>query len=133
MSNATRRWVFVVPSVGILLGCARSPETQGAAEPRPEPPAAAVASPEPASGMEPAAPQEPVAPTNELASPRDAGASDACPADMKLVEGDYCTKVEHSCLKSWYDQSNKKTVCEEFAPSAECAGERVKKRYCIDT
>ena len=43
---------------------------------------------------------------------------------MKLVEGDYCTEVAHKCLKSWYDKSNKKTICEEFEPgSARCVGE----------
>lgn len=52
---------------------------------------------------------------------------------MKLVEGDYCTKVEQKCLHSWYDESNKKTVCEEFEPRTECVGSRVKKRFCIDT
>jgi sulfatase modifying factor 1 len=50
-----------------------------------------------------------------------------------LVEGEYCTEVEHTCLKSWYDKSNKKKVCEEFAPTAKCVGKKIKKRYCIDT
>ncbi|MFO0589800.1 MAG: SUMF1/EgtB/PvdO family nonheme iron enzyme [Polyangiaceae bacterium] len=57
----------------------------------------------------------------------------ACPADMKLVDGEYCSDVEHKCLKSWYDKSNKKVICEEFAPSAKCIGTKSKKRYCIDT
>jgi hypothetical protein len=57
----------------------------------------------------------------------------ACPAGMKLVEGDYCTEVEHTCKKSWFDKSNKKVVCEDFEPTAKCVGQRVKKRYCIDT
>jgi sulfatase modifying factor 1 len=57
----------------------------------------------------------------------------ACPSNMKLVEGTYCTDVEHKCLKSWYDESNKKTVCEEFEPKAVCSGQKVKKRFCIDS
>ena len=57
----------------------------------------------------------------------------ACPAGMQLVDGEYCTDVEHKCLKSWYDKSNKKKICEEFAPTAKCIGKKVKKRYCIDT
>jgi hypothetical protein len=57
----------------------------------------------------------------------------ACPSNMKLVEGEYCSKVEHQCKRSWYDESNKKTVCEEFEPSAKCVGTKAKKRYCIDT
>jgi sulfatase modifying factor 1 len=67
-----------------------------------------------------------------------AGAGDprkpsACPAGMKLVDGDYCSDVEHTCLKSWYDKSNKKTICEEFTPTSKCIGTKSKKRYCIDT
>jgi hypothetical protein len=57
----------------------------------------------------------------------------ACPEDMKLVDGEYCSEVEHKCIKSWFDKSNKKTVCEEFEPTAKCVGEKTKKRYCIDT
>ncbi|MEZ4369735.1 MAG: hypothetical protein R3B07_02890 [Polyangiaceae bacterium] len=38
----------------------------------------------------------------------------ACADGMVLVEGDYCTDVEQKCLKSWFDKSNKKKVCEEF-------------------
>jgi formylglycine-generating enzyme len=56
----------------------------------------------------------------------------ACPAGMLLVEGDYCSKVEHECEKSWYDESNKKTVCERFVPHSRCVGEKAKKRFCID-
>lgn len=52
---------------------------------------------------------------------------------MKLVDGDYCTEVEHKCKKKWFDKSNKKVVCEEFEPVATCVGEKVKKRYCVDT
>lgn len=51
---------------------------------------------------------------------------------MLLVEGEYCTDVEQKCLKSWYDKSNKKTVCEVFEPPTKCVGKRVKKRYCMD-
>jgi len=64
--------------------------------------------------------------------PREAPPNGACPGDMILVEGGYCTDVEHHCLKSWYDKSNKKEVCEEFAPKAKCTGPTVKKRFCID-
>jgi sulfatase modifying factor 1 len=62
----------------------------------------------------------------------DAGPS-ACPAGMQLVEGEYCSEVEHDCLKSWYDESNKKVVCEAFAETSRCVGTKTKKRYCIDT
>ncbi len=66
----------------------------------------------------------------------------ACPEDMVLVEGDYCTlgeggaddrnAVEHECIKEWYAPQNKKRVCEEFAPTAKCVGKKVKKRFCMD-
>jgi formylglycine-generating enzyme len=58
--------------------------------------------------------------------------SNACPSGMILVDGDYCTDVEHSCKKSWFDKSNKKTICEEFEPWSKCAGDKQKKRFCMD-
>jgi formylglycine-generating enzyme len=73
------------------------------------------------------------APTEAKKEPvKDADAG-ACPAGMKLVDGDYCTDVDYECKKSWYDESNKKTVCEEFEPKSTCKGEKVHKRYCMDT
>ncbi|HMY17426.1 MAG TPA: SUMF1/EgtB/PvdO family nonheme iron enzyme, partial [Polyangium sp.] len=78
---------------------------------------------------EPAAP-----PTNVAAATNQTPAPPAaCPAGMQLIDGDYCTEVEHKCKKSWFDKSNKKVVCEEFEPIATCVGQRVKKRYCVDT
>lgn len=62
--------------------------------------------------------------------PSPAGGS--CGKGMKLVEGDYCEEVEHTCLRSWYDESNKKTVCEEFEPRSVCKGGKTHKRFCID-
>src|SRR5690606_21086924 len=56
----------------------------------------------------------------------------ACPANMILIDGEYCTEVEHTCKKEWYSEVNKKRVCEEFEPVSKCVGEKVKKRYCID-
>ncbi len=99
--------------------------------PPPPPPAVTVAvqTPPPAPTTDPSTP-----PTNLAASaPATPAAPAACPADMKLVDGDYCTEVEHKCKKSWFDKSNKKVVCEDFEPVATCVGERVKKRYCVDT
>jgi len=71
--------------------------------------------------------------TDAKKEPAKASGEDACPAGMKLVDGDYCTDVDYECKKSWYDKSNKKTVCEEFEPKSTCKGERVHKRYCMDT
>jgi formylglycine-generating enzyme len=61
------------------------------------------------------------------------GDDSACPEGMQLVEGEYCTKVEHKCIKQWHDKANDKIVCEEFEPKSTCVGQRVKKRYCMDT
>ena len=101
-----------------LNGAAESERTSApapsATRPEPQPPAQA-----PAGRTE--------------AAPSSASGSNACPADMKLIEGEYCTKVEHEYKRSWYDKSNKKTVCEEFEPKSECAGDKLEKRYCIDT
>jgi sulfatase modifying factor 1 len=100
--------------------------------PPPPPPLPAVTialTPPPAPTTDPS-----TSPTNLVASaPATPTGPAACPADMKLVDGDYCTEVEHKCKKSWFDKSNKKVVCEEFEPVATCIGERVKKRYCVDT
>jgi formylglycine-generating enzyme len=114
--------------VGIAVACAASPPPEPGAPPSGPsggtvaafPGADAAASPDAAIPEAPE-PSEPVA----------EGPS-ACPEGMVLVEGDYCTKVEHTCKQSWYAAWNKKTVCEDFEPKATCVGQRVKKRYCID-
>lgn len=98
-----------------------------AAEPAPPAPLAAPP-PAPAAGAEATPP-----PTGAVIPAAPASGPAACPPDMKLVEGDYCTEVEHKCLKSWFDKSNKKTVCEAFEPTSRCVGQRVHKRYCVDT
>jgi formylglycine-generating enzyme required for sulfatase activity len=56
----------------------------------------------------------------------------ACPLDMVLVDGDYCTALELVCKKSWYAKWNDKTICEEFAQPSKCVGDRLHKRFCID-
>ena len=113
--------------------------------------ACSAAPPEPARP----APTQPPAPTTTAVLPTDAPdggmSSDAsatetpeatpatpappaaCPADMKLVDGEYCSEVEHTCKHSWFDKSNKKVVCEEFEETSKCVGTKSPKRYCIDT
>ena len=106
----------------IIVACAAAP---------PEPPLAPPpAPPPPAPTVVPVASVASVAPTAEPAPPP---GPTACPDGMKLVEGEYCSKVEHTCKNSWFDKSNKKVVCEEFEPTAKCVGTKTKKRYCIDT
>ncbi|MDC3983320.1 SUMF1/EgtB/PvdO family nonheme iron enzyme [Polyangium jinanense] len=104
------------------------------------PPAAAVPTDKPADAAPAdttAKPAEPPPATSAMATPAPtpvpSAEPSACPPDMKLVEGEYCTEVEHKCKKSWFDKSNKKTVCEEFEPTSKCVGKKVKKRYCVDT
>src|SRR5882724_3662482 len=47
---------------------------------------------------------------DKLAKSNSGGDDPACPSGMKLVDGDYCTKLDLECKRSWYDKSNKKTV-----------------------
>ena len=62
----------------------------------------------------------------------DPGKAGACPGDMVLVDGDYCTDLELECLRSTYAPQNKKTICHEFKSPSKCVGRKEKKRYCID-
>jgi hypothetical protein len=86
----------------------------------------------PASSATAAAKPVPATASSAVAKPTEVAAKQACPGDMQLVAGDYCSEVEHDCKKSWYDKSNKKTVCEEFAPVSKCVGTKSPKRFCID-
>jgi sulfatase modifying factor 1 len=125
-----------------LAACQAPPKPADAPPPRAEPPAAAPSPPAGDAEPPPPAPDAPLAPSTEPPPasnlpasqllPKEAPPSGACPGDMILVEGDYCTEVDHQCLKSWFDKSNKKEVCEDFAPKATCTGAKVKKRFCID-
>jgi len=56
----------------------------------------------------------------------------ACPADMVLIDGEYCTDLDLKCKKSSYAPQNHKTICHEFESPSKCVGDKVKKRYCID-
>ena len=56
----------------------------------------------------------------------------ACPGDMALVEGEYCTRVEHTCRRWLDDPRLSYARCGDYEPAARCVGERVRKRYCID-
>ncbi len=106
------------------------PHPSGSSRPGPIPKPGPSARPLPApSGAASAAKPSTPAP---VAKPKPEPASGACPTGMQLVDGDYCSKVEHKCRKSWFDTSNKKTVCEEFEPVSKCVGGRTHKRYCID-
>jgi formylglycine-generating enzyme len=117
-----------------VAACSSAPPQPAVPPPLPPAPplpsSMATAAPEPSAGADVA---DAGAASAEDAGPPAPAAPLACPADMKLVDGDYCSEVEHHCKKSWYDKSNKKTICEEFAPTATCVGQRDHRRYCIDT
>jgi formylglycine-generating enzyme len=137
---------FVYCSYVACAGARAEPEALATAEPPPAAPSSVAAPSAPASEAEPAAapsslPAAPPSKTSDKVSapPKVANKSSAdvddsaCPDGMQLVEGEYCTKVEHKCLKQWHDKANDKDVCEEFEPKSTCIGQKVKKRYCMDT
>lgn len=78
-----------------------------------------------------AAPLANVAPAPVAAKP--ATEPSACPANMVLVEGEYCPKVKQRCLR-YLDPPGRfeKFRCAEYAQPAECVGGRKKMKYCID-
>lgn len=134
-----RRPLLLLASA-ILVACSAAPPEPAAPPPQPDRPAPPPSAVVPATATAPAATAEPAAPAAtsspagaQAAAQQSAAGPSACPAGMQLVEGEYCTELEHKCKKSWFDKSNKKTICEEFEPTATCTGEKVKKRYCIDT
>lgn len=111
-------------NVALLFLLSASLTACGAAPPAPvAPPAPPPVVPEPTVAT--AAPSASAAPE---APPPPA----ACPAEMVLVEGDYCTEVKHECIEEWWGKANQKHVCERFEPTAKCVGARVKKRFCVD-
>jgi formylglycine-generating enzyme len=90
-----------------------------------------AAEPEPDAGSSPDR-REDSAGTAAPASPAESAQSNACSEGMQLVDGEYCSEVEQTCLKSWYDRPNQKEICERFAAPSRCTGQRLHKRFCID-
>ena len=58
--------------------------------------------------------------------------SPSCPADMVLVEGDYCTKVRHRCLHWLDDRTLPYARCGRYEQPAQCVAKRERLRFCID-
>jgi formylglycine-generating enzyme len=140
------RRVFALGFVYFMyVACAASPSiTAEPPSPSPSPspsssPAivAPAASDVTAAGSASAQPSKATAKPPEAAKVANKSSADrddsACPEGMQLIEGEYCTKVEHTCSKQWHDKANDKDVCEEFEPKSACVGQKVKKRYCMDT
>ena len=106
------------------------------AQPEPERKASSGAEPtRPAVPTQVAVPTSPVLPATESGAPpdllpvqEDAG----CPADMVAVEGEYCTQVQHECLRWLDDTTLPYARCAVYAPKATCSGKRVHMSFCID-
>jgi sulfatase modifying factor 1 len=122
------RACLAVAAVALVAACAGPPpEADAPARPVPSSDPPPLEAPPPSS-----APPAPQAGDPPETKGEPAAGPTSCPAEMVLVEGDYCTKVRHECKKQWYAKSNKKDVCEEFEEKATCLGDKIKKRYCID-
>jgi len=71
-------------------------------------------------------------PGTPLAVPDGTDVDPACPKDMVLVEGDYCTNVFQPCARWLDDETLPFARCNEFRNPSRCIGTRLKLRYCID-
>ena len=71
-------------------------------------------------------------PGTPLPVPPAADVSAACPRDMVLVEGDYCSEVFQSCAVWLDDETLPFARCSQYRSPSRCIGTRMKKRYCID-
>jgi formylglycine-generating enzyme len=122
----------VSAKVSVLVGLAVV--ACSSASPEPAPPARPTSTPTAtvSSALDVTLPAPTTAAEATTSDPAPVEKPAACPTDMALVDGDYCTDVEHKCLKEWWAEANKKRVCELFDQSAKCVGSREKKRFCID-
>lgn len=125
-----RRWTITLGTLGLLAA-------GGAAMPRSPAPAMKVAPL--AAEMSQAVTLTTV--TRHIATaagvaPLPAGAAatqgNSCPAEMVLVEGEYCTEVRHDCVKWLDDPKLPYARCKEYAQPARCVGQRIAQRFCID-
>jgi sulfatase modifying factor 1 len=64
-------------------------------------------------------------------SREDAG-TEPCPKDMKLVDTDYCTNMQRTCLEEEYSPQNKIYICHRFSLRQKCVGREEHRRFCID-
>src|SRR5450631_3714592 len=56
----------------------------------------------------------------------------ACPKDMVMVEGEYCTEVAQICARWLDDETLPFARCAEYHSPSRCIGSRVHQRFCID-
>jgi hypothetical protein len=138
--------LLVLVAPGFAAACSGASQEPALPNPAVPPPTASVAPPPPGLTPTPTASTAatadpgPAAPVSTAAgsggnaptSAEDAAKAAACPGDMALVNGDYCTELELKCLSSTYAPQNKKTICHEFQAPSKCVGKKEPRRYCID-
>jgi hypothetical protein len=56
----------------------------------------------------------------------------ACPSEMVLVEGQYCTDVRQDCNRWLDDEALPFARCAEYSTKSRCVGKLEPKRFCID-
>jgi sulfatase modifying factor 1 len=56
----------------------------------------------------------------------------ACPKEMVLVEGGYCSEVLQVCARWLDDETLPFARCAEYHSPSRCIGNRVQERFCID-
>jgi sulfatase modifying factor 1 len=78
---------------------------------------------------EPAPITTPVAPALIPVAPDSGG---ACPREMVLVEGEYCTDVRQDCVRWLDDETLPFARCADYRMPSRCVGTHVKERFCID-
>lgn len=105
-------WVMLLVALGVAVIASGG---AFAGRKRPAPPAPAKAPP-PAPTAAPAAPAPPA----------------ACPPEMVLVEGSYCTDVRQDCQRWLDDETLPFARCAEYSHRSRCVGKRVSLRFCMD-
>lgn len=140
--SRTRWFVFSAAAFAVIACSGTSAKTQNPSPPQTQPPHPQTL--QPVASAVSAAPSDASAdaPSTDSLSQADVVHPDsapedpnvgACPSGMKLVDGEYCTSVEQKCLVEWFAPQNKKRVCEQFESPSKCTGQKVHKRFCIDT
>ena len=107
----------------------------------PQPPAPAVLGAPAADAGAPSANDDGGIPSDDAAVARkeiDAGvpSSDAeaspCPAEMVLVDTDFCPEVERRCVDMEYEKINHLQICHAFEHETRCHGPRKHISVCVD-
>lgn len=128
--KALMRFPASLPIALVFLGCSGSqPPTS---QPRSATPTA-IASTSPALAPVPSASAPIPMPAASQSASADPGSPSACPSGMKLVDGDYCSKVDQHCKRKWNSKYTHKTICMEFDSPSKCIGDKQHKRFCMDT